>query len=127
MASDRTFGLVMAAACALGGLWPLLHGRPVRWPAMGLCAAFLLPALSRPALLHPLNRGWTVLAGLLNRVTTPLACGLLFYLVITPLAWAMRLSGKDPLRLRPDDAGRTYWIDRQPDGERTRESMRMQF
>jgi hypothetical protein len=125
MSSDRAFGLVMAAACGLIGFWPLLHRKPVRWVPIALCAGFLLLGLLRPSILHPLNRLWTVLAVALNRVTNPIVCGLLFFLVITPVAWVMRLRGKDPLRLRPDPDSKTYWIERPPGPDA--ESMRLQF
>jgi len=127
MASDRAFGLVMATACGLAGLWPLFHGKPVRAAAMDLGAAFGALALLRPVWLHPLNRLWTALAAALSRVTTPVVCGLLFYLVVTPLAYAMRLSGKDPLRLRGDANRQSYWVDRPPRQAPARESMRQQF
>jgi len=129
MASDRAFGCVIATALALLGLWPLLHHKPVRWAPLGIAAVFALTALLGPSLLHPLNRLWTALAVLLNRVTTPVVCGLLFYLVVTPVGVLLRIRGKDPLRLRPDVQARTYWIDRQPgpDGSPARESMRLQF
>jgi hypothetical protein len=45
-----------------------------------------------------------------------LILGALFYLVVTPLAMAMRLFGYDPLRLRNDRSLPSYWIDRQPPG-----------
>ena len=38
--SDRSFGLVFAAVFALIGCWPLLHGRPPRWWALGVAIAF---------------------------------------------------------------------------------------
>jgi hypothetical protein len=126
-ASDRTFGLVMAAACGLAGLWPLLHHRPVRGAALVLCAVFAAISGIRSAWLHPLNRFWTALAMGLSRVTTPLVCGLLFYLVVTPVAYIMRWSGKDPMRLSWDPRGATYWLERPPEHAPARESMRMQF
>lgn len=129
MASDRAFGFVIAAALALAAVWPLLHHKPVRWIAAGAAATFLLAAATGPSVLHPLNRIWTALAVVLNRVTTPVACGILFYLVVTPVAVLLRIRGKDLLRLRRDVQGKTYWIDRQqgPDGSPARDSMRLQF
>jgi hypothetical protein len=125
MASDRAFGMVMAAAGGLMGLWPVLHHKMVRWGPTALCAAFLFLALLCPSILHPLNRLWTILAVALNRVTNPVVCGLLFFLAITPVAWVMRLRGKDPLRLRADPDAKTYWIERPPGPDA--ESMRLQF
>jgi Saxitoxin biosynthesis operon protein SxtJ len=38
--------------------------------------------------------------------------GVLFFCVVTPLAFVMRLAGHDPLRLRSDRAMPSYWIAR---------------
>lgn len=115
-ASDRAFGVVMAGAFLVIALWPLLHGESVRWWASCVAAPFALAALLRPALLAPLNRLWIRLGVLLGRVVGPVALGILFYGVFTPLGIVMRLSGKDPLRLKLDAGAQTYWIERLPPG-----------
>jgi hypothetical protein len=50
----------------------------------------------------------------------------MFFVVITPLGFLMRLSGKDPLRLRFDREVESYWIPRDPPGP-TPESLKNQF
>jgi hypothetical protein len=55
-----------------------------------------------------------------------LILGALFYLVVTPLAMAMRLFGYDPLRLRTNRRLPSYWVDRLPPGPAPR-SMERQF
>jgi hypothetical protein len=109
--SDRSFGLVFATFFALIALWPVVrrHEFNRRW-ALVVCALFLFTALVQPGLLGPLNRLWTQLALVLNRISTPLIMGLFFFLVITPLALLFRLQGKDLLRLRFDPAASSYWI-----------------
>jgi hypothetical protein len=124
--SDRTFGLVMSAFFLFTGVWPLLHGKPVReWMAV-VSAAFLAVALIRAPLLHPLNRAWTGLAVLLHRIVSPVVLGVLFYLVVTPIALCMRWFGRDALRLRADPSAASYWVPREPPGP-TPESMLHQF
>ena len=34
---------------------------------------------------------------------------LFFILIITPVGWALRLAGKDPLQMRKPRAAQTYW------------------
>jgi hypothetical protein len=46
----------------------------------------------------------------------PFLIWLLFYLVFTPLALILRMSGKDRLGLKRDPAARSYWIERHPPG-----------
>ena len=115
-ASDRGFGLVFAAAGAALGLLSLwrsgwrLTGTGAAEFAAGAC--FLLLALAAPAVLAPLNRAWTAFGRALNAVTSPVVMAVLFYGVVAPVGALMRLSGKDPLRLRRDPAAETYWIER---------------
>lgn len=110
--SNRNFGLVFTAAFLLYGLWPLRHGRPVRLVGLVLSAAVLCVALIRPALLELPNRLWTKLGDLLGRVVNPVVTALLFYLVFTPAAVALRWMGKDIMGLAIDRRAATYWIPR---------------
>lgn len=114
--SDRSFGFLFVAVFALLSLWAWWRGAVwAPWPA-GLGALTLLVTLVRPTLLHPLNRQWMRLAELLNRVVSPLVLGLIFFGLFTPVAWGMRLRGRDALRRRFDPSASTYWIERDPPG-----------
>lgn len=124
--SDRTFGLVFAAVFALIAILPMLHGRAPHVWALVIGMAFLATALTRPALLHPLNRLWFRFGILLHRLVTPVVLGVLFYLVLTPTAAVMRVFGKDPLQRRFDPEAESYWIRREPPGPAP-ESMVDQF
>ena len=114
--SDRSFGIVFAAVFTIIGVWPLLAGAEVRGWSLAVAAAFAGAALLRPGLLAPLNRLWFRFGLMLNRAVSPVVMALLFYLVITPVALCMRLAGKDPLRLKYDPKGASYWIPRAPPG-----------
>ena len=50
----------------------------------------------------------------------------LFFAVVTPTGLAMRLAGKDPLRLRFDRRAASYWIHRSPPGPEP-ETMKRRF
>jgi Saxitoxin biosynthesis operon protein SxtJ len=114
--SDRSLGIVFAAALTFLGAWPLTDGRSPRfWFLLAACA-FALAATYAPWILRPLNAVWTRLGALLHRIVTPIAMGVVFFVVVTPIAWMMRALGKDPLRLKRDTDAKTYWIERQPPG-----------
>lgn len=124
--SDRNFGLVFASVFAVLSLWPLRAGGHVRVSALGVAGVFLVVSLLRPALLHPLNRAWTILGLLLGRIVNPVVTAVLFFLVFTPAGLISRLLGKDPLRLKPARETDTYWIIRHPPGPQS-ETMSKQF
>jgi len=123
--SDRSFGFVFAGFFALVALWPLVHGRTVRMWALGLSPLFLAAALIVPTILHPLNVLWARLGARLNRITTPIFTGLMFFVLFTPIAYVARLCGKEFLRLKPSEAD-SYWIPREPPGPAP-DSIRHQF
>lgn len=114
--SDRAFGFVFACVFLFIAGWPLFHAQATRWWALGVAVGFMLAALLRPALLAGLNRHWMKLGVLLGKVVSPIALGILFYCVITPLGTLLRLAGKDPLRLKRDGGAESYWIPRNPPG-----------
>jgi hypothetical protein len=124
--SDRSFGLVFAGVFLLIAAWPLFHGATPRWWAVGVAAIFAVVAVIRPTLMAGLNRLWIKLGVLLGKVISPIALGILFYGVIAPIGAAMRLTGKDPLRLELDSSADSYWIPRTPPGP-SPESMTNQF
>ena len=114
--SDRSFGFVFALVFLIIALYPLLNFQGIRIWAMAVSGIFLLLAALVPRILAPANRLWTKFGLLLHNIVSPLALGILFFLVVTPTGLLMRLFGKDPLRLRFDPAADSYWIKRDPPG-----------
>jgi hypothetical protein len=115
--SDRSFGLVFAGFFALVTLLPVLSGKPIRWWAAPVALAFLVVALTRPTLLHGLNRLWMKLGLLLGRIMTPVVVGVIFYGVITPIGLLKRwLGGAVTMRAGFEPDAPSYWIERAPPG-----------
>ena len=116
--SNRSFGVVFAVVFAIIGLLPLIHGGPWRIWSLAIAGAFVIAAFAFPGVLTPLNRLWMKVGLLLHKVVSPIVLGFLFFVVITPMGMAMRLFGKDPLRLRRDPASKSHWVERTPPGPR---------
>jgi hypothetical protein len=124
--SDRSFGLVMAAALSAVTLLNVWHsGRLWPWTG-GLAALFLAAGLLRPAILHPLNLIWLRFGLLLHKVVNPIMMALLFYGTVLPTGLVVRMMGKDLLRLKRQPDADSYWIVRQPPGP-SPETMKDQF
>jgi Saxitoxin biosynthesis operon protein SxtJ len=128
MGSERSFGLVFAGLFALVGLLPALTGHGViRWWALAVAAGFLGVALFASHWLAPINRLWFHFGQLLGKVVSPLVMGILFFVVVTPIAILARLMGKDFLGIGPEAKQRTsYWVARKCDPKHP-PSMRNQF
>jgi hypothetical protein len=114
--SNRSFGTLFVVVFALlGGYWWWRNNTFFPW-ALGLSALILLVTLAKPDWLGPANRAWMKLAELLHRVVSPIALGIMFFCVLTPMALVMRMTGRDAMKRRFDPAARTYWLERDPPG-----------
>lgn len=114
--SDRSFGFVLAVVFVVIAGWPLFYGAMPRWWAFGPALLFALVALLKPGVLSGLNKWWIKFGVLLGKIVSPIALGIVFYGVVTPIGVLMRLVGKDPLRQKINRGAESYWIAREPPG-----------
>ena len=108
----RRFGIATGIALVglLGLLLPWLLKRPLpRWP-WALGALLVVAAMISPNALRIIHVPWMRLALLLNRITTPIIAGAIFFLVILPVGWIMRRVGNDPMARRFDRDAPSYRV-----------------
>jgi Saxitoxin biosynthesis operon protein SxtJ len=115
--SDRRFGFLIGLGLAAVAIRGYFHswsvGAVVGVLALG--ASFLLFAWLAPRRLAPLTAGWMRFGEILGRFVSPIVLGVIFFGIITPVAAATRMFGRDELRLKRTTE-KTYWIDRRPAG-----------
>lgn len=63
-----------------------------------------------PVTLRPLYTIWMRFGLLMNRITTPIILGIVFFLVFTPVALFMRLIGRDPLNMKIDKSVESHRV-----------------
>jgi hypothetical protein len=114
--SERSFGLVFAAFCALVGVVKWHHGAPSAVTWLGVAALFLAFAYLWTTPLRPLNMLWSKLGQVLFAITNPIIMAIMFFIAVMPTGLALRLLQKDLLRLRTDASTPTYWLKREPPG-----------
>ena len=114
--SNRSFGWTFTGFFTLVGTLGLWRGATVQSWALLLAAAVAIVTLTNDTWLAPLNRGWMALGEALGHIVTPVVLGAIFFLVFTPIGWAMRRLGRDAMSRRWDRNARTYWTDRDPPG-----------
>ena len=123
--SDRSFGLVIAAALTIVALAPLLRSHSPHLWALAVASVFAAIALVAPSRLSGLNALWFAFGQTLHKIVNPIVMGVLFFGVLTPIAVVFRLLSRDPLGLRFDAAADSYWTTRgDADGS---SDMRKQF
>jgi hypothetical protein len=69
-----------------------------------------LAGVARPSLLRWLFVGWMKVAFPINWIVSELMLGLIFYVILTPLALVFRLAGRDALDLRVSPGRASYWV-----------------
>ncbi|MDX8411096.1 MAG: SxtJ family membrane protein [Mariprofundaceae bacterium] len=108
----RQFGLMLAGFVSgiFGLLLPWIWGFALPlWPwVFGVVC--LVWAMAAPASIRPLYMGWMRVAMLIGEVINRLLLGVVFYLVIFPMGFIMRLMGKDPMARKLDKSIKSYRV-----------------
>lgn len=65
-----------------------------------LAMMFSLITIVKDDVLLPLNKLWMRFGLLLGMIVSPIVLGVMFFGLFTPIAFLMRLSGRDELRLK---------------------------
>lgn len=109
-----TIGLIVALLFGVFFPWLLEKSSPV-WPWMifGILGAL---AIVTPNWLRPVYKGWMRFGLALSRITTPIIMGIVFFLLITPMALVRRLLGKDPMARQFDESS-SYRVASEPPRE----------
>ena len=109
--SNRSFGIVFFIVFLIISIYPLLHGENIRVWSLIISIIFLVLGLLNSKLLNPLNKIWFKFGLLLGKIISPIVMGIIFFVVVTPIALFMRLLKKDLLNLKFNKKN-TYWIEK---------------
>ena len=107
----RRFGLMVGGIFGAIGVWPaVVRGQSPRFWMVGLAVALAVPALLAPRILAPAHRAWMALGDGLGWINTRLVLGLIFFGVVTPTGFVLRLTGRDPMRRAFEPDAVTYRV-----------------
>lgn len=108
----RNFGLTLGVAfAALGGVWLYVgrfHNLATVFVILG--AMMILAGLAAPRALAKPYRAWMAFAEALGAVMTRIILAVLYWLVVTPISFVLRMMGKDLLGRRGAKRA-SYWVD----------------
>ena len=121
--SNRSFGLLFFFVFLIISLWPLLNEDPFRIWSIVIAIIFLILGLMNSKLLTPLNILWFKFGLLLGFIVSPIVMGIVFFLVITPTGFIVKIMNKDLLNNKYDNKKKSYWINR----SKTKNTMKQQF
>ena len=111
ISSNRSFGLVFFVVFLIISIWPLLDNQNIRIWSLVVSLIFLILGTLNSNLLKPFNKIWFKFGMILGNIVSPIVMSLVFFLVVTPTGFLMRLFGKDLLKLKKNK-NNTYWIEK---------------
>jgi hypothetical protein len=101
---------VGTAFLVLAGIAFWRHPQALTWKVLGgLGGVLWVLGAIMPAQLGPVYRGWMGFAKVLSKFTTPIFMGVVYYVVLTPIALGMRLFGRNKMRHKLENG--SYWVD----------------
>ena len=109
ISSNKSFGIVFFIVFLLIAIYPIINGDELRLWSLVISIIFLLLGLLNSKILNPLNKIWFKFGIFLGKIISPLVMGIIFFLVVTPIALLMRLLNKDLLNLKFNNNS-SYWI-----------------
>jgi len=108
LGSNRSFGIVFFIVFLIVALWPLQNNNDIRIWSLIISLIFLFLGIFNSKLLNPLNILWYKFGIFLGRIISPIIMGLIFFIVVTPIAILLKIFKKDVLSLKKNNSD-TYW------------------
>ena len=111
LGSNRSFGIVFFVVFLLVSFYPLINEENIRYWSLFISFIFLILGLLNSKILTPLNKIWFKFGILLGKIISPLVMGIIFFLVVTPIGFLMKILKKDLLNLK-FNKDKSYWIEK---------------
>ena len=108
--SNRSFGIVFFLVFLIIGFYPFLKGNEPYFWSIIISVIFLILGLFNSIYLTPFNKLWFKFGILLGQIISPIVMGIVFFIVVTPIALVMKILNKDILNLNKNNK-KTYWIE----------------
>ncbi|MGE4348942.1 MAG: SxtJ family membrane protein [Candidatus Berkiella sp.] len=108
----RNFGFILSSIfiALFGILLPLLKSQPSpTWPWI-FASTLLVFAFFVPKLLKFIYLPWMKLGALLGWINTRIILGVIFFIVITPISFVLRIAKYDPLKRHFEPEAKSYRI-----------------
>ena len=98
----KRFGILISLLIPLviGYLLPLINGKDIKQWTFIFGIILLIISFIKPTLLKYIYKLWMLLGDKLAIINSYLLLGVVFFLVLQPIAFLMKLIGYDPLKLK---------------------------
>ena len=109
--SNRNFGIVFFVVFLIIAIYPLINSDEVRLWSLLISITFLILGIFDSNILSPLNKVWFIFGLFLGKYISPLVMMLIYFIVVTPIGFMMRMLNKDILQLKYSK-NVSYWINK---------------
>ena len=101
----KEFGLLIGFTLPIlfGLIFPSLGGHNFRAWTLWVGISFFILAIVKPKLLFYPYIAWMKLGNILGWINSHIMLGLVFFVVLQPIALIMKIFGHDPLRMKKND------------------------
>jgi hypothetical protein len=113
------FGLMFLVFFGLVGgfLWWRFEAQNAAYAVWGVAGAVTGAYYVVPGLQKPIYLGWLYAAYPIGWVISHVVMGVIYFLVITPIAVVFKLMGRDALNRKIDKSAQTYWVEHRTGGD----------
>ncbi|MEG8946429.1 SxtJ family membrane protein [Rosettibacter firmus] len=122
----KKFGFTFSIIFLLLGIILYLNKTESYYYFLIICILFFISTIYSQKILKPIYKIWMIIALILGLITTNIILTLFFYLIITPIGFVIKISGKDLLNLKFDKEKESYW-NRREAGEYIKENSEKQY
>ena len=99
--SNRQFGLFFSVIFGIASLYFAIKATAIWSLVCGvLCLATFITTVVASNRLRPANLAWYKISILLSKVVNPVVLGIIFFVLIAPVALIIRFAGRDELQLK---------------------------
>lgn len=110
ISSDRSFGIVFFIFFLIISINPIFINLKISFLTILMSIIMLILAIFSPKLLSPANLLWSKIGYFMHKLISPIFLGLIFFLLITPIGFMIKILRIETLLLNRKPNIDTYWI-----------------
>ena len=99
ISSNKSFGIVFFIVFLIVSIYPIFNSGDLRVWSLIISITFLVLGLLNSFILSPLNKLWFKFGIFLGNFVSPIIMGIVFFSIVTPTSFIMKLLGKNLLRI----------------------------
>tara|TARA_B100001029_G_C14794559_1_gene303705 strand:+ start:205 stop:585 length:381 start_codon:yes stop_codon:yes gene_type:complete len=111
---NKQFGYLFFLLFLILSLWPMLNSEKINLVLLFISLTFLILTILNSKILNPLSDLWIKFGELLGKFIAPIVMSFVFFIILTPTSFIIRLFGKDLLKLKFNKES-SYWLKREKD------------